>query len=485
MCLKAFENSMPFAVNTAASARGDSRLTILALGLFAVGTDSFIFAGILPEISREFDISLTTAAQLVTMYAFTYAILTPVLSAATCHYSPTSVLRVGLIIFVLATLALCLSNNFLFALIARSAAGMGAAIFVPTATVVAAAIASPAQKNKMIGIAMLGLSSAAAVGAPAGIFLAPSVGWRVILFSLAILAVIVAIVAGRFLPRIEPARYLSLKQRLQPLRDRRIVLTLCATFIVLTGLYLTYTYASIVFGRVTNHQPTNLAILLAVWGFSATIGSVIGRFADRFGDRTFVNCVLAVLIFNFYFLSQSYLTFEWAVVGIAIWGVCAWAFVVPQQHRLLVVAPHIAPVLIALHLTAVYAGASASGVVGAIALQYIAPEQIALISALLIFCGWVMSELSGAMGKRRLMRRPIIKMLSRTASPCRAHPALGASLKASFALLFTGGYISKFIEGRSASIALSLTHAIAIANLCLRRGGCLDRKTHQQSQRKR
>ncbi len=34
----------------------DRRLLVLALGMFALGTDSFVVAGVLPQISHSFDV---------------------------------------------------------------------------------------------------------------------------------------------------------------------------------------------------------------------------------------------------------------------------------------------------------------------------------------------------------------------------------------------------------------------------------------------
>lgn len=39
----------------------DRRLLVLALGMFALGTDSFVVAGVLPEIAYSFDVSIGTA----------------------------------------------------------------------------------------------------------------------------------------------------------------------------------------------------------------------------------------------------------------------------------------------------------------------------------------------------------------------------------------------------------------------------------------
>jgi len=53
----------------------DRRLLMLALGMFALGTDSFVIAGVLPEISRNFHVSIGAAGQLTTVYAIAYALL--------------------------------------------------------------------------------------------------------------------------------------------------------------------------------------------------------------------------------------------------------------------------------------------------------------------------------------------------------------------------------------------------------------------------
>ena len=55
----------------------DRRLLVLALGMFALGTDSFVVAGVLPEISQTFHVTIGAAGQLTTAYAITYALMAP------------------------------------------------------------------------------------------------------------------------------------------------------------------------------------------------------------------------------------------------------------------------------------------------------------------------------------------------------------------------------------------------------------------------
>ena len=52
----------------------------LTIVTFAVGTDTFVIAGLLPAISQELHVSPTNAGQLVTAFSITFALAAPILS---------------------------------------------------------------------------------------------------------------------------------------------------------------------------------------------------------------------------------------------------------------------------------------------------------------------------------------------------------------------------------------------------------------------
>ncbi len=70
--------------NDAASLpRGSGWLIGLLLATFAVGTDDFVIAGILPAIASGLTVSEATAGQLVTVFSITYAVAAPIVAVAT------------------------------------------------------------------------------------------------------------------------------------------------------------------------------------------------------------------------------------------------------------------------------------------------------------------------------------------------------------------------------------------------------------------
>jgi cyanate permease len=66
--------------------RIDARIILLAMGMFALGTDAFIIAGVLPLIAHDTGASEAQVGQLITVFALTYGLGAPVLAATTAHW---------------------------------------------------------------------------------------------------------------------------------------------------------------------------------------------------------------------------------------------------------------------------------------------------------------------------------------------------------------------------------------------------------------
>ena len=78
----------------------DRRLLMLALGMFAMGTDNFVVAGILPGVAASLGTSVSVAGQMVTVYALSFAILAPIMAAVAGGWPRKTLLVSALGIFV-------------------------------------------------------------------------------------------------------------------------------------------------------------------------------------------------------------------------------------------------------------------------------------------------------------------------------------------------------------------------------------------------
>ena len=138
----------------------DVRIYLLTLGTFALGTDVFVIAGILPMIAGDLGVSVEAAGQMVTVYALTYALGSPILAALAAQWHRERVVVLALAGFATADLACSLAPSFAILLAARFLAGASGALFSPTAYTIAAALAPAERRGAALARVALGMTSA-------------------------------------------------------------------------------------------------------------------------------------------------------------------------------------------------------------------------------------------------------------------------------------------------------------------------------------
>ena len=373
----------------------DRRLLTLALGTFALGTDSFVIAGVLPEISRAFGVGIGAAGQMTTVYAITYAVLAPTIAALAGSVARKRLLLAGLSLFVVANLATAVSPNFGVALLTRAVAGLGAAMFSPTAMGAGSMLVPPERRGFALAVIVAGLTTATALGSPTGAVIGGLGDWRWTMVFVAALGAASCLGVWAFLPEMPLPPAVTLRQRLAPLADTRIGLTLATTLLAMSGIFIPYTYFAVVFDRAIGDSPARIGGLLVMWGLAGTISNLLaGRLIDRIGSRKVVIAMLTVLIINTALMPWSSVNAWTAALAIAVWGACGWGILVPQQHRLVTLAPAVAPIVVGLNTSCTYFGVTAAGIFGALGLRALSAHDLGLVGAGLLAAAFLVSELA-------------------------------------------------------------------------------------------
>ncbi|MGW6790870.1 MFS transporter [Streptomyces chartreusis] len=369
-------------------------LLVLTAAMFAIGTDSFIIAGILPDAAHSLGVDTGAAGWLITAYAFTYAILSLVMAAATARWPRRTLFLTGLGLSVVANLLTALVPDFGVALFARALAGLGGAMVTPAAVAAAAALAPPERRGRAISVVMAGLSAATALGAPLGTAIGSLIGdWRATMLFVSALGVLAAAGIALLLPKIPNPPLVPLRARFAPLGDRRIGLTLLTTLLLFTGLYTVYSYIAEGLDRATGGSGTTLAILLFVWGVASMIGTLgSGSLVDRLGSRRIINTALVLLALDFALLPWFSAHLATAVVALVVWGMCGWGFLTAQTHRLIGAMPAAAPMLSGLNSATVYVGVSLAPLLGQAGMAWTGAHWLGLISTVLIVLALIAAE---------------------------------------------------------------------------------------------
>ncbi|CAB3760409.1 MFS transporter [Paraburkholderia solisilvae] len=371
----------------------ERQLLVLALGMFAMGTDNFVVAGILPGVAGSLHTSVSLAGQMVTLYALTYAVMAPVMAAMMGTWPRKVVLVVALAFFVAGNVMSASANDIYTVLFSRVLAGFGAALFSPTALGVASSIATPGKRGRALATVTAGLTAATALGSPIGTVIGGLGSWRTTLWFVALLGLAAMIGVGTMMNTIPRATPVSLRDRLTPLGNVSISLTLLTSLFAFGGFLMVYTYAGLVLDRVTGGDGRVLAGMLLFWGVAGTVGNLLcGWLVDRFSSRHIVAVGLILAILNFCALPWLSTHPVTSAISLVIWGICGWGLIVPQQHRLVEIAPSAAPLVLALNNTATYGGLACSAVLGGLALLWIDPHYLSIAGAGLIVVALAFSQ---------------------------------------------------------------------------------------------
>ena len=109
------------------------RLLPLVLGAFAIGTETFMITGVLPNIAADLQVSPAAAGALVTIFALAYALGSPLTAIASAGVERKLLLTFSMGAFALANLAAALAPNFGWLLASRVLLALTAGTFMPAA----------------------------------------------------------------------------------------------------------------------------------------------------------------------------------------------------------------------------------------------------------------------------------------------------------------------------------------------------------------
>jgi predicted MFS family arabinose efflux permease len=370
----------------AASRTLDPRIWLLAIGTFAVGTDAFVIAGILPLLAAAFAVSLPAAGLIVSTYSFSYGLGTPVLAAIVARWPRPRVVLITLCAFAVVNVACAVAPSYGVLIALKAAAGLCAAVYTPTAYLLAASLAPASRRGAALAAVAVGLTMASVLGIPIGTWVGFHFGWHAT-FGL-IAAITLTGAAAIRLGRLREAEGgvtvpLSLALRIAPLGRARIWLALLPCLLMYIGTALTFTYVAALLE--THYRAERLPALLAVYGLGGLVGSQLGgRLSDWLGPVRPLYLGLGGLIAVQLLVpfSLGSLPATCAVLFGTTLG--TWGSFTPFQARIMQLEPDNASVTIALINTGVYLGNAIGAVIGGLLLRIMPVTDLPFASAAVV-----------------------------------------------------------------------------------------------------
>ena len=374
-------------------------LLALAVSAFAIGTTEFVSVGLLPLISKDLDISLTTAGLTVSLYALGVTVGAPVLTSLTSRMPRKSLLLWIMIVFIIGNGIAASATSVTVLLIARVISAFSHGVFMSIGSTIAADLVPENKRASAISIMFTGLTVATITGVPFGTFLGQQLGWRFAFVAIVVIGIIGFIANSILIPSdLRKGTRTSLQDQVKLVTNSRLLLVFIITALGYGGTFVVFTYLSPLLQSVTGFKQGTIAIILLVYGIAIAIGNMIG---GKLSNKNPIGSLFYMFIIQAIVLLLLTFTAPFKVVGlitIILMGVFAFMNVPGLQVYVVMLAERYVPsavdVASAMNIAAFNAGIAIGSYLGGIVTDSIGLIHTAWIGSIMVMLAAILTGIS-------------------------------------------------------------------------------------------
>ena len=255
---------------------------ILIASSFMLGMSEFIMVGILPDIAVGLKVSEVTVGNLVSLFAFVYAPVTPLGSALSARF-PRFATHMTLIgVFLAGNLLCAFAPNYVVLMAGRILIALVSGTLVAIAMTYAPDVTTDTFRTKFIAWVFSGFSIASVVGVPVGTWVANAFGWRWAFHLVNALTVVLIIGMVAVLPRNSHVAKIGFLSQFRLFFDRRIQLGVLDVVCGAAASYVFYTYLTPIMRDEVHVPEQYLSVGLVIFGAACLWSNLYGgKLADR------------------------------------------------------------------------------------------------------------------------------------------------------------------------------------------------------------
>ena len=255
---------------------------ILIVSSFMLGMSEFIMVGILPDIAVGLKVSEVTVGNLVSLFAFVYAPVTPLGSALSARF-PRFATHMTLIgVFLAGNLLCAFAPNYAVLMAGRILIALVSGTLVAIAMTYAPDVTTDTFRTKFIAWVFSGFSIASVVGVPVGTWVANAFGWRWAFHLVNALTVVLIIGMVAVLPRNSHVAKIGFLSQFRLFFDRRIQLGVLDVVCGAAASYVFYTYLTPIMRDEVHVPEQYLSVGLVIFGAACLWSNLYGgKLADR------------------------------------------------------------------------------------------------------------------------------------------------------------------------------------------------------------
>jgi predicted MFS family arabinose efflux permease len=328
----------------------------LLFGNFVIGCGVMVVAGSLNDLARSLQVSVALGGQLIAIAAAVMCFGAPLLAAAVGRVDRRVLLVASLAWYGLGHALSALSPDYATLAPLRALSVLGAAVFTPQAAAAIGVMTPPEQRGRAITFIFLGWSVASVIGMPVHSYIGETLGWRHAFGLVAVLAAIGVAWLWAVMPAGVKPPPMSLAAWKEALTRPVLLAIVLVTALQGAGQFTLFSYFAPYYRQVLQADASQVSLLFFWFGAFGLVGNLLlSRHVDRVGPARAVGWLVVSIGVSMALwpLAGSVMT---TMLVLVPWALGCFATNSAQQARLGLVAPALAPALMALNTSAIYLG---------------------------------------------------------------------------------------------------------------------------------
>ncbi|WP_124051954.1 MFS transporter [Priestia endophytica] len=368
--------------------RNNLLIFILTIGVFGIINTEMGVIGLLPSLADHYNVSVTQAGLLVSLFALGIAISGPVLPLLFSGINRKKVMLLVLGVFVLGNIISIFTTNFTIALIARIIPAFFHPIYCSLAFTVAADSVSKEEAPKAVSKIFIGVSGGMVAGVPIASFIDSAVSYEMAMAFFAIVNAIVFIATLIFVPSMPVEERLSYDTQLSVLKKPMIWLSIVTVILLNSAVFGVYSYFAEYLKTVTNMSPNIISLTLFLFGGASIIGNIVtGKLLTHSPIKSVgaFPVVLGAVYIILFFTGQFTVPMEMITL---IWGILAGGIMANiNQYLIASSAPEAPDFANGLFISACNVGTTIGTAAGGLFISEMGTQYVVLVGLLSLLLG--------------------------------------------------------------------------------------------------
>ncbi|MEA5141689.1 MFS transporter [Arcicella rigui] len=368
------------------------KIYLLTIVCFFTGTSEFVIVGVLDEISKSANITISQAGQLIAVFAITSAIGTPISIFYLRALNQQKIIMLALLLIIIGSVLLSIAPNYSLMILSRIIMALGVGLFNVQCFLVATKLVSPEKRASAIGTVTIGFNAALILGLPMGRIITAMFGWKAIFWILALFCFASMALVYKFIPAFEVEKPTPFKKQLSAIKNTKIVLSMGISLFWILGYATYYTFITPYLRQVSLLSEQLLSPTLLAFGIATLIGNRLGGYlGDKFGIPQVILICMLLNTASILTLSMLKGTPLLIIPALMTWALAAWAPGPLLRYNVISLSSEEPGVILSLYNSLIQVGVAAGAGLGGIVINHLPIISLSYTAAMLVFISSVIT----------------------------------------------------------------------------------------------